>query len=451
MNDNVARYSILDRDNNCQIRNLGYYCYEIGRKSMNTSDDSKTGNDNETALVQVSLLKKETIDEIARSVLDILEERESKIKKFLDNLSKYWSLGPIFVIILASLIYGPSIIFYPFKKIAIAHQQLNRQEEKFDFEKNMSEHFIKLGENLLNVGKYQDAAQAYSEAIKLDGDNIEASFGLHKSNLLTKSEAKQFDAEVIAKRINIVLQYRKNDSHAFAAKANLCFHTGNKEEARKLWLDALAENDQLAEAHFGLAVLYIKEGQFPEAIETLEEAKKIAPYKWEYLNNLTDALRYNGEYERAVEIYQKLWLLDLDALSPLIGFANALLMLGQLKNPLNVQDELIRGLENPELIKLEKNKGTWLFRVNGKEIALYSNKVKRVYAYRFRAFIHFMLGNKERAKQDFKVDNSLFDQENSVVNELLAYDLQTLQEEQPGSTNRIKEFRQAYFNKSKDD
>jgi len=37
----------------------------------------------------------------------------------------------------------------------------------------------------------------------------------------------------------------------------------------------------------------------------------------------------------------------------------------------------------------------------------------------------------------------------SEVNELLAYNLKTLHEKQPGAINRIKEFQQAYLTKSK--
>jgi tetratricopeptide (TPR) repeat protein len=391
-------------------------------------------------------IRAEDIEEITRKILRVIDRRDaekqagiSRWKKGIDFLTKYWFLASVLIFIAACLLYGASIL-YPFKQISIADKELDRKQRQFEFEQTLAGHFLALGSDLMDIGKYRDAAKAYEEAVKLDGANIDARFGLHKAMLLDRSEEKQFDAEVIKRRIEIVLTSRPDDSHALSAKAQLYLETGDKAAAENNWRKALGKNPKLAHAHFGLATLALDKRQFNEAVESLEKAVALAPLNWEYRNNLASVLTYQENYAKALEHYQKAWSIDPDALLPLMEGARVLLLSGQLTNALMVLDRLISSLEDQRFCELEKNRGDWFISLRDGEVGLSGYPVKRAYAYRLRSVVHFLIKKPEQADLDFQKNPALSEKDVGQVNTLFKYDLYLLNEKQPAAAVRIKAF-----------
>jgi tetratricopeptide (TPR) repeat protein len=394
---------------------------------------------------------RDDIEGIVQKVLRIIEEREAEKqagippwKKGMDFITQYWFLTSVIIFIIACLVFGASVL-YPFKQFQIADQEVDQKQRKFEFEQKLAPHFLTLANELMNIGKYQDAAKAYGQAIKLDAANIEARFGLQKARLLDRSEEKQFDAEVIARRIKVVQRFRPDDSHALAAKAQLDYDTGDKEAAKNHWNDALKNNPKLAQAHFGLAILAFEDKRYDDAVKSLKEATTLAPLHWQYQNNLASALTHQKSYKEALPVYQKVWALDPDALLPYLEGARALLFSGHMDNALMALNRLIAGLRDKKLSGLKKNQGVWFFSTGGGEAALSGLPMKQAYAYQLRSVAHHLYKSKEQAGSDFQTGRSLAPKDQSELKTLLAHDLKLLIEAQPGAAERINKFQDNYF------
>ncbi|MCP4687311.1 MAG: tetratricopeptide repeat protein [Desulfobacterales bacterium] len=418
------------------------------------------------------------VEEMTRRVLDLVEAREAQRRAgipwwksagmgALRGVTTYWFLASVLVFVIACLFLKASP-FYPFKQISVADQELDRKERRFKYEQDLSGHFVKLGKRLLDIGKYRDAAKAYEEALRLDKANCHARFGLYKARLLDPSEAGEFDAEVIARRIDAVLERlgpgckdmsgakdRKSagdktgepsrDSHALAARAQLLFDIGDKKGAGDLWREALEKNSELAQAHFGLGVLLSEARQYGEAARAFDGAARQAPFNWEYRNNLASALVHAGDYKKAMTHFQRLFEMDRDALLPHMEGARALLFMWRLTDALNVLNRLIQGLEDPALRKLAKNGGAWFFPLTDRDVALSGYGMKQAYAHSLRGLVCFLKKMPKSARRDLEKSHAPAANKTAEVKDLLENDLDLLEQAQPAASKRIEAFRKDYL------
>ncbi len=151
--------------------------------------------------------------------------------------------------------------------------------------------------------KYAEAAQEYREILRrepqLPGTHYRLGRMLLRVNDFSQALA-EFEAE---------LRQNAGDVPTLVEAGELKLKAGKPEEALPLFSRALEVNASYPPARLGLAKVLIARKQFPEAIEQLEQARKLAPSDESIPYNLMIALRSLGraaESKQAMAEFQRL-------------------------------------------------------------------------------------------------------------------------------------------------
>ncbi len=274
----------------------------------------------------------------------------------------------------------------------------------------MTDEYINLGNKLLNDDKSKDAAKAYEEAKKIDPFNLDAEYGLRKTTLLAFSEEKQFDPVVANARFGEVETLAPagvstaDDPHILYAKALFLWKTdrgAENIETVKTQLEKIKAKANKHSAALGLlGDIALDEGNIDLAIESFNQALKISPHHWAYVNNLAYAHqlrgdRYFGQREikkgreailtRAYPQYLRVINLDAELITPHIEVLRLKTLLQLPSGRLNLKVEnLIAQIESDKLQLMEKNKEEIFYRFvdpqqRERSFAIYSWKAKKAY------------------------------------------------------------------------
>ena len=130
--------------------------------------------------------------------------------------------------------------------MAAAQEEVERKRNKFAFEEKISNHYLVLGNALMNHGKLRDAEAAFDKALERNPHNIKASMGSFKANILAVSAENQHDPTVIHTRLSIFRSAQGEDPHMHAVIGMLYLEQGDLEAAKKSFDFAIKINDQIS-------------------------------------------------------------------------------------------------------------------------------------------------------------------------------------------------------------
>jgi tetratricopeptide (TPR) repeat protein len=125
--------------------------------------------------------------------------------------------------------------------------------------------YLKLGNNLLLEGKYEEAETAYQQAIALQPDHAWINCNLGRSLL----------------------------------------NQGKIEGAIPYLQKAIELDGNIAEAYYNLGNAFTKQNRFEEAVNAYRQAIELEPDQFLYYHQLGDCLLLQGKYEEAVSPYRK--------------------------------------------------------------------------------------------------------------------------------------------------
>jgi tetratricopeptide (TPR) repeat protein len=181
-----------------------------------------------------------------------------------------------------------------------------------------AEAHLKLGNNYIESGKYQEAIEEYKQAIKIEPDFAEA----HN---------------------NLGLAYDKS---------------GKYQEAIEEYKQAIKVKPNFPGAHNNMGIAYGESGKYQEAIKAFNQALKVKPNFPEAYNNLGFAYYKSAKYQEAIKAYKQALKIQPDD-------AGAHFYLGLSYSMLNDKDSALKEYNilkniNPEfaksLVKLIKDK-----------------------------------------------------------------------------------------------
>jgi tetratricopeptide (TPR) repeat protein len=167
------------------------------------------------------------------------------------------------------------------------------------------------GYALLNEKRYQEAAEKFNYAIKLNPADSSAYLGL---SYLYRNMGDIAQALAMAKKASEV---NENDEYAFATLGELYTESKKNYDAIVAYKRAVAIKNNYPEALYNLGYLYHITLQYDEAIATLEQAVSALPSYTEAYNNLGVAYWQKGRISdaiRTLELALKLKPDYLDAL-----------------------------------------------------------------------------------------------------------------------------------------
>ncbi|MDQ3776709.1 MAG: tetratricopeptide repeat protein [Pseudomonadota bacterium] len=345
-------------------------------------------------------------EDIARAVLSALADWQSSArppealwKRAFKFLSEHWPM----LTVLVTLVTAAGAMFlegfsprYPFRALAfnekeLAHRELEFKEQQEAFERaaqerglkaTLAQDSVRLAKSFLDVGQIEEAKRAYEKALELDPLHLEARHGRFKTEVYGMAAAGQHDPEIIRKRLESLLAIDAKDPHALSMLGNLYARAGlGREEAIGKYRQAIAIDPTVAEAHFGLATLYLKDEDLAEAQGPIEEAVQLSPWNPRYLETLAYVRDRRGNVREALELYQRAINLDGQYLSPYFEIAALQRRQGYLEGALATGQRLAALLDDPKISALPKNQEALYSLVEERPVYLRQPEAKRCYAY----------------------------------------------------------------------
>jgi tetratricopeptide (TPR) repeat protein len=210
--------------------------------------------------------------------------------------------------------------------------------------------FLRLGENsplyyvgfgyiALIEGSYETAEQQFNLALQNRPNFLLARLGLAQLYQKTEDDDRAFDE--LAKILEIDPQnswarnafdeLKASQTEKAAASAAEALASGDTEKAKSEYLRALHFSPDAAEIHLALAGIYQQEKKPSSAIVHLKAAAEGEPGNTKILAAYAATLAETGEYERSLDIYEK--ILEIDR-----GNKEVLQQVESLKNKLGIYD-----------------------------------------------------------------------------------------------------------------
>jgi len=151
----------------------------------------------------------------------------------------------------------------------------------------------KLAIAYFNLGKFQEAKEAFKRVLKIDPYHFEAMINL---GIILAQEGEIEEAK---KAFTFTLKFYPKSVEAWINLGLVEFQLGNLEEAEKCYKKAIELKKDDPAAWVNLSTILIEKGQYKEAISALEKAKSLAPQMGTIYNNLAVAYYHLGNIEEA--------------------------------------------------------------------------------------------------------------------------------------------------------
>jgi len=159
--------------------------------------------------------------------------------------------------------------------------------------------YYMLGLSAWKAGRFEIAEGAFERALELDPDHVKSRLNLSRV-LLDKGEPE--DALI---HIRVALELDPESSVAYRLKGRVFDAIHQLPQAVEAYRDALRLDNNDAWSMNNLALIYIEEGLYAQALPPLARAVEIQSDNATFLNNLGMALECNGHYRASENAYQE--------------------------------------------------------------------------------------------------------------------------------------------------
>ena len=170
-----------------------------------------------------------------------------------------------------------------------------------------------LGNAYLNLGRYQDAVEAYKQAIKIKPDYADAHYYL--GNAYDKLGRYQEAIEAFGQAIKIKPDYAEAHYNLGLAYGKL----GRYQDAVESYKQTVRIKPDYAKAYINLGISYYKLGRYQDAVEPYKQAIRIKPDFTMAHYALGVVYSVIGDKESALEEYKILKTLDAELANKLFN------------------------------------------------------------------------------------------------------------------------------------
>ena len=296
------------------------------------------------------------------------------------------------------------------------------------------DHYIRQGEEYLNIGRHEEARDAFRRALSANPWNQSASWGIEKASVAELSDPVAFERSVR----NGLYVRKPHDPHVNVYMGDLAASEGDLRSAIKYYETALAAQPDLAEAYFKLGVLNDQSGDMLKAEQMYQEAIKRSKTTPRYRNNLAYLYTKKGPqwYDRAIEEYGRNTRYPLSALEA----ATLSWFKGRLSQGRDLQLQAVQWLDDDAIAALPENRGPWYFEVGTEGIEVVTRAEKQCLAYLALSASVFMEGERNRALGYADRARSLCSARFGSIRDVVEFDLGRLAREQPLLAQPAAEF-----------
>ena len=280
---------------------------------------------------------------------------------------------------------------------------------------------LKRGNDLLNIGRYPEAKQAFEDALKSNPQNSRAAWGLQKANAWDASKP----SNVFEQTVKSLYHENPKDEHVnlFMGKLYASGHTSDgNAKAIGYYQTATQINPAVAEAYFDLGVLYDQTGQPALAEDAYQQAVNKSGTTAKYRNNLAYWYFKQHQYPEALQEYGKTSQFPLSALES----AKIDWRLGKLDEAQANQSLALQWLDDAELMKKPEQQDPWYFEIGNQGVELIAVPEKKSYAWLCLSVSQFLLGHSKQAEASIASVRKLKLPRQSVIDGIVRVDLDQL-------------------------
>ncbi len=366
-------------------------------------------------------------------------------KFIISNKANIFYILTIFTFLIGIFIYDISP-FQPLEEIAAKQSEYQKIAADELKKSEIVSNRLKLGNSFLNVLQLDAAKIEFEEALKLDPLNLSARKGLFKSEFFKPIVERDYDPEIMDKRLMLILQEDSDDPQALLFLGHI-YSSIDSKQAIEYYQKAIDKDPSVAAAYFGIGVIYDEQNKHDEALMMYEKALSLSKWNQLFLDNLGYQYYLRKEYNKAIEKYELLLRLNEHFLSAYYIISNAYRVTGNIEQARLDQEKLIKLLDDENVTSLKRNKEPWFFSFGYEKVYFFNFSKKKFYAYYNMALTYYLLGNETEAMQYIKKAKDLhIDRESELdVKKLVDFDIGMLEEEQRSFLNRTKEFRRKFL------
>lgn len=158
---------------------------------------------------------------------------------------------------------------------------------------------IDLGNACASLGEYDNAIEAFSKALILEPDNGEVLFDLGNVYLLQENIKKSIEY------YNKAEQAGFSNPRLFVNQAALYNAIGDEQMELRCYTKAINSNPLLGDIYLKKAMLFINMKRYAEALETLDEMRKLFPDSFETYDLAAKIYTSLGNYNEAIRVIEE--------------------------------------------------------------------------------------------------------------------------------------------------
>ncbi|MCX6677431.1 MAG: tetratricopeptide repeat protein [Methanothrix sp.] len=229
-------------------------------------------------------------------------------------------------------------------------EAIQAYEEAIRLGPNYAKAWNNKGIALDNQGKHGEAIKAYDEAIRLDPNDADA--WNNKGTTLGRDLGKYDEAIQV---FDEAIRLNPNHVKAWSNKGIALAGQGKYDEAIQAYDEAIRLYPNLAEPWSNKGIALKNQGKYDEAIKCYDEAIRLDPNYAKAWNNKGGTLGQQGKYEEAIKACDEAIRLDPNYAMAWSNKGNALVSLGKYDDALLAYDKAIR--LDPNYVVAWTNKG----------------------------------------------------------------------------------------------
>jgi len=377
-----------------------------------------------------------------------LSTKEKVLKsctKTLDSITKYWVICVAVGTAIGLLFFHINPGFY-FQHVGFQQQQDNLQEEQINLKNQFVDFHNELGTQFLNEEEIEAARNEFSQALRVDPLNQNATKGLFECDVFSSLFNNSCNPDITKKQLDLLNTTYPNDPLPSLYLGDLYDGFGDIANAKKSYQRAIDIDSSVASAYNGLGVIYDSQNNTSDALAMYKKAYDSSPWNGKYRANIASELGSLGYYKDS-----NAWIANTTRICPnsinvYTKYIGNCMSSGDFKNASMMQEYQIKLFEDKDIANMSLNRGDYTSVLRSGEYVYIPHDSEKFYAYYRMALIYYMLGNDNGALEYVNEANNLTDDDTKLkIKDMINDDIKWIQLYQPQDINKTNAFRNKFL------
>lgn len=264
--------------------------------------------------------------------------------------------------------------------------------------KQILDRHLGIADDWLRIGQYEEAKAEYQKASDFDKENTKSVEGLEIVKALEDLKENTEPSENIRRTAERLSKQSPDNPFVYLLSGHFYVYE-DPAKARQHYEKAILLDSSFAEAYFSLGVLLQKQGKDKEALDNFEKAVQYSPFSTPYLTNQAYLYSKTGQYEKSLEIYDKILRNDKSYILVDCEIANVYRKTKNFEEAAKHLNYALEKLNDSAILKMPQNQDNWYFEHGKEPVHLTSVSEKKYYVLQSLALTWEQRGNSSKAKE----------------------------------------------------